>query len=363
MKITFKTLLVGVVLIGLTACNDKGSDNKDVAIPGLPAGRVNANGVDQNRYCDIAQDQRSVTCATVTPLGNGQNQSCVTPAIAYSDINSMCLGLQNIISKNTGGMGANDCGRIAMNYLYNQRCNGINSQNIPNTNLPQNNGGNWIPGQNQNSDLRAIRCSYEASRAKGIGFVGDKSQDYYLVDGSTKNLRSTGFLDLAKFIGTIDVSYDKRTDLVTISSHQVDRSINITQTGFAGQEVRLEVQSDDQSLKYVVSCVDAGQQRVISRNLTNYSCVGTSNLSGRTEKINRDIDVNALLDGDIQLGDSLVMSVNEGSSGLDNAVITLTASGIAKDHTVISSAYLNSVAQIKIKDNLNVVDVSCRPKR
>lgn len=367
MKTSLLTLVVGLMIVGLTACNDKGGGDKDVSIPGLPQGRVNVTGyngaVDPNNYCDIAQDQRSVTCATVTTNSQGQSQTCVAPTIIFSDITTMCQNLSSQLNNsgtNLNGMNNRglQCGRTAMQFLYSQKCLGIpTQQNLP-ASLPiPNQNGN---GSNLQNRSRIIRCDYEAVRNHdGIIFTGSGARKTVFLNDS----ESASFKANSDRFGVVTVSYERSADVIRIDASRINKDTNVVQTGYGGQEVRMEVVNDDNSVRVTVSCRDA-DARILNSSLMSYVCNGTSKINGRTEKVNTSISADDLLEGDVQLADGLILSVAEGSAGLNNALVTLKASGISRAaSTVASSAYVNGAAQLKISDGNNRVDVSCRAKR
>ncbi|MFZ3230406.1 MAG: hypothetical protein WA160_09385 [Pseudobdellovibrio sp.] len=379
MKTKLILTLAGLALLGLTACNkgDSGGE-KDAVIPATP-NRIYAVGyncqTDVNSYCDISPDQLSVTCTNQIQA----NQASAPLVITTANGNSMCANLQ--LQSNAYGQSFNQsaCSRTAMQaVLSSPTCTAalplnIPNQNIPNQNIPQ------FPEIIQPTDpnTRVIQCEFDAARqiqGKWINRNFSTGHIYtsVVVSGNIKQV-----IDLRrKFIG-IDIGDFGNTSMtfnpanlkngletITLSNSGLNRSITTSQLGFARQEVRLEAENEDGSMKLMISCTDktAAKKSTVETSFTSYKCKGTSNLGSSNEVIDLTLPFNkSLLSNEIQLADGLVMNITGDSSGQNNARVVLTASGISSEVTIRSSAYLKSAAQIKINDGFNAVDVTCLP--
>jgi len=363
MKNKLLLLATSVILVGLSGCGDKGSGGgQNVSIPGLPQGRVsvvNYNGTtDSSNYCDVAQDQKSMICTSLAQGMNGQTTSCQSQQITYVDKVSMCQGLISALNNV-----ANTCGRTAIQYMYNsQQCSTVvQNGNVGNGSVPPIIGGGTLPNQNQTNG-RAIQCSYEAARVTGgrfiRGYLAEPLTSVLLFEGhESAALRITNILELSHY-GNIRVSYDKNADRVSIANQGLFKRTDVTQSGFAGQEVRYEVNSDDNDIRLVVSCKDIAQTRVINTDANSYSC---KIRRGGDDAFEKTFDIDDILNGEVQVARGIKLSAIT-VTGLNSALITLS-SELADGNTVLSSAYLNSTTQLKLKDGGRAIEINCRPKR
>lgn len=354
MKIKLLTIVVGAAMFGLTGCNDKGSDHQVVAIPGLPQGRVNSFN-DPNNYCDVSQEQKTVTCGTTSVNRWGNAQTCLAPTIQFNDLQSLCLNLSNALNS-TLNLNS-QCGRTGMAYLYSQTCNGVGQNVNPPTTIP---GIPSQPGIPTQPAKRIVRCDFEAVRSRGqlLQVLSRSASSAVLFEGSSSHT----FSGTSDRFGKVTVSYDKASDLVTIKASGVNRDTNVTQSGYAGQDVRLNINNEDDSVRVGVACRDAAP-RTVTNPFVSYACKGTSNLNGRNEKVDTTISADELLDDEVTLATGLTLNA-QGLSGLNSSLVTLKASGVSlANSAVLSSAYSNAVLQMKVNDGVHLVDVSCRPKR
>jgi hypothetical protein len=135
------------------------------------------------------------------------------------------------------------------------------------------------------------------------------------------------------------------------------------QTGYAGQEVRLEVKNNDQSLDLTVSCTDVSKQRTVNQRMKAYKCDGRSRLGSHTEKVNKIIQLDQMMNDETELADGLTLRISNGTAGLNNALVTVTANSPNADVSILSSAYINAPLHIQDGDGRNSVDVTCKPIR
>ena len=395
MKTKLSLLMISAAILSLTACN-KNDDSKPAAVPVAPE-RVFArsfNGtLDQANYCDISgtgSGQKSLVCYSpqnnYNPIYQNQNQNqnsaatCASISIQFTDA-TLCNTLQQVLYQNQ-----NQCGILAMQSLYNQRCltNGIPNQTL-NPGFPVPVGPNIpqpsFPGATPTDpNYRVINCDFEASRTvQGKIFERTYNTGHMTTSmtvdsrmAQTINLRSLflGF-DIGSF-GKTEMIYTPAglkgsADTIKVSNNGLNETISMSQSGFAGEEVKLDAQSDDGLTRLMVSCKGQGKfkKNTTTTVFSKLNCKGTSNLGARKEQVNLSLPYNTnLLGHEISLAENLVLTVSGDSSAQqDNARLTLTASNVDVDLTVQTSAYLKTAGQIKIDDGYTAVDVTCSPSR
>lgn len=377
----------------LAACNKNSDDSKGPAAVPVAPERVFAksfNGtLDQSNYCDISgsgSGQKLLVCYSpqnnFNPINQIPNQSgstaCASNSIQFTDVN-LCSTLQQVLNQNQL-----QCGIQAMRSLYQQRCltNGIPNQPM-NPGFPQPVVPNFpqpsLPGNNpSNPDFRVINCDFEASRTiQGQSFERTYNTGHLTssvtVDSrmfQTINLRNLflGF-DIGSF-GKTEMIYTPAglkgsADTIKVANNGLNETIVMSQSGFAGEEVKLEAQSDDGAMRLMVSCKGQGKfkKNTTTTIFSKLNCKGTSNLGSRKEQVNLSLPYNTnLLGHEISLAENLVLKVTgDGSAQQDNARMTLTATNVAVDLTVQTSAYLKTAGQLKIDDGYTAVDVTCAP--
>ncbi len=129
------------------------------------------------------------------------------------------------------------------------------------------------------------------------------------------------------------------SDKVVLSVSQLNDEVSFSQSGFAGDEIRLDAESLDGRLTLSVACKGQSNfkyvQPVSARGLR---CKGSSRLSGDVDGTDIDtvITANQLVGGEIKLADGLSAHFDGGA--LTASRMTLTAQGATDDISVKSSA-------------------------
>lgn len=380
MKSKLSKVILGAVFFSLVACN-KNSEDKKGAVPASPE-RVYAttfNGQtqvqDQNNYCDISVvsgAQKSLICYSAQV----NLQPCAGSAVQFTDA-TMCPVINQTLQSPYG----QQCGQRAMISLYQQRCSNINN-GLPNQ---INNPGYPLPAQPitqigtqpLDPNFKTIQCDFEALRHVQGRWI---NRDYntgrlttsIIIDSRLRqeiDLRSKflvfdiGSFGVTKMIYT-PAGLKGSADKMTVLNKGLNETMTTSQSGFAGEEVRLEAQNDEGSMRLVVSCKGQSQfkKNLATKTYTKLSCKGTSSLGSRTEKIDLMLPYDiSLTQNEITLAENLVMKVSGDTSGQDNARISFTTTKVNEDLTVQSSAYLKTNTQLKINDGYSEVDVSCTP--
>lgn len=366
MNTKLSTLIIGTALVVLTGCGDKGSDSKSAAIPGLPAGRiaVTTNGTaDLYNYCDVAPDQKSMTCVTSIPSGTSVI-TCPALTISYVDQISMCNAMNTTLQQrlvNNGAMngqcGANS-GRLAMDNAFRTLCTNVANTNVNNNTpyIPPMVDGGTIP---QNTS-RAIGCEFRAVHKVGryVQIIKPFSDVRMLTNSKRK-----ASIDSGSRFGKADFSFDPASDKITISASGVNKDTDIVQVGSATQEVSLDVHNEDGSVNVKMFCKDVSGAAPIAKDVLSYSCKGKSRLTNTTEYIDTVVAVEDLNFDEVELAKNLTIRMNQGATGLNNALISLVAKGVSRaDSSVISSSSIYSAAKILINDGASKVDVTCLPR-
>lgn len=343
-------------MLTFVGCDNGKSDKKEVvaAPAGIPQGRVTAQN-DQNSFCDIGPT--SMTC---TDRGN----QC-TPQFSYTDLATMCHGVQSALKSFSI-----TCGQIGLNAVLAQRCGGV----LPNTPGQPGFPHNPISQQPLGPNFHEIKCEFDTYRSvqhkvlfldfpsqTGTGLI----QTTLLIDRQNSilfDLRNIFGIDIGKF-GLTQLTFTPANlkgsaDTITLSNKGLNGEIKMVQSGFAGNEVRIEAQDDSGSLRLMVACKGLGNfKRVASaKTATQYVCKGKSDLGYKNEEIEIALPYNASLIGtETELAEGLTMSIQDEQ-------VQLTAAGVGGDVTVQTSAFLKEKLQLTINDALSDVNVTCSPK-
>lgn len=357
MKTKLSNIFIAVAMLTLVGCDNGKSDKKDVvaAPAGIPQGRVTVQN-DQNSFCDIGPT--SLTCSQY-------GRQCVQP-ITYTDLTTMCQNVQTALNSFS-----TTCGQMGLNAVLAQRCSGV-VQNYPGQpGYPQ----NPIAQQPLDPNFREIQCEFEAYRFSQhkILFANFSSQNgtglmktSLLIDGriaQSLDLRSSFLgIDIGRFGRTkftfTPANLKGSADTITLSTTGLNGEIKMVQSGFAGNEVRIEAQNESGSSRLMVACKGVGNfKRVASaKTATQYVCTGKSDLGYKNEDIEIALPYNASLIGtETELAEGLTMSIQDDR-------VQLTAAGVASDVTVQTSAFLKEKLQLTIKDTMSDVNLTCLPK-
>ena len=350
MKNRLSKILVVAALLMLSACDRGDSSKKEIiaAPAGIPQGRVNVQN-DQNNFCDIGAN--SLTCSE-------WGRQCTQP-IQFTDLNSLCQNVRSALRTNWV------CGQVGLNAIVNQRCAGVNSIAPGQPGYPQN------PQQPLDPNFREVQCEFEAFRVKKGRFFDSQTgtgliKTSMIIDGRRSqeiNLRSRflGF-DIGHFgltkLSYIPANLKGTSDNLVLSNRGLNSEIMIKQSGFAGQEVRIDAQNESGSMRLTVACKGLGNFKRIAaaKTVSEYTCTGKSDLGYGTEEIEVSLPYNTSLSGsETELAEKLTMAI-QGDR------VQLTAVGVASDVTVQTSAFLKEKVQLTIKDLGSDVDVTCSPK-
>ncbi len=196
---------------------------------------------------------------------------------------------------------------------------------------------------------RVVTCEYSAYNR---GYVTGTIKLPITIEPGTNQEISLNhkyfFIDIGRF-GTTKMLFTqgKRglADTITLSNEGLNRELSFSQSGFAGQTVRLEAQDDRGRTKLTLSCTgESGfKKNIVNSKYKQLVCVGRANLiqaRGEKQLINVSLPYDAgLLNSDIQLASGLTAQVIGDGEGLDNARIEYTANGVGLDHSVNSGAY------------------------
>jgi len=358
-----KSLLLVAAIISFSSCDKGGGGGggQQANVPTVPGplGNVYAQG-DQNTYCNFANG------ALICYSRNFQGNQCATNTLNYTDIPTMCNQLNQLQNLGLG----NQCNvSMAVMQAYNTYC------------LNQNGGSTVTPnvGQSTDPNFKTIQCEFEAYRVSQGRWLRQESRTPKLTTTLSFDGRTSQAIDLrSRFLG-FDIGNFGRTtmnykpagikgtaDTITITNQGLDKSLNLSQSGFAGQAVTLDVMSEDGNMKMTVSC--AGQSSSFRKNVaakafTQYVCRGKSSLYGsRLETIEAVFPYNAaLLNSELNLAENLTATVT-GDTGTDNARITFTAHGIGSSVSLQSSAYLKTKTELTGTDGFTTLNLSCYPQ-
>lgn len=364
-----------MTLIGLSACDKGGGDNKkDAVIPG-PNGQIRAYNDNQTgnlgSYCQVGGG--TITCYSQNQFNPyGQGQQCQTSIKSYSDIPSLCARvyeLQNEFQCNVS---------MVLQRIIQENCaGGVGQQQFPQPTIP----GQTIPGQTMPLDpnYKTIQCEFEAYRVRQGRWIRHEARTPKITTTVTLDSRVKQEIDLRSRFLTFDIGNFGRTsmiytpagikgtsDKITLVNKGLSDMITLSQSGFAGQEVRLDAQSDDGQVRMNIACSGkaAFRKNAPAKAYTKYVCTGKSFLMGAAgeDRIEVSLPYNSsLTDEEIMLAEGLTARVTGDSSG-DNARVTFTALGVGLDLSVVSSAYMKTPTALKASDGVNSVDVTCTPQ-
>lgn len=346
----------------LSGCPDNGSSNNgQPQIHGVPNGTVTAYN-DPNTYCQFNNSNRTFICHSRNQMG----QACSTQTVTYQDLNSLCQQV-NQMSYNMGGY-CNVSG--ALQRIQNETCQygGLPGQN--NGQFPQ------YPGQNQNvnplhGQQKAIQCQYRAYKTNSNRFYqgyfdsGLLSQTYQVQSGMAQEFPLTNIYPFGVSKMVFNPASKGGADQVTVSIKGLDGNIQASQTGFAGDLVKLDIQNNDGSMSVTVSCKGTSGfvKNATNRTFTKYACQGTSDLGVRKERVNRVYNYNsALAESSLSLAKGLLMSVTADQNGADNAQVQFEAEGSLMDAKVTTASYLKTSSRFQYNDGISSLDLSCFPQ-
>lgn len=356
-------LLLVAAVVSFTSCNKDGGGGggQQANVPTVPGPQGNIYALnDQSTYCSFTNG--SLICYA----RNSQGNQCSTNTLTYTDIPTMCNQLNQLQSLGLG----NQCNvSLAVMQAYNQYC------------LNQN-GGTVNPSLSNMPTITGphITCEFEAYRSSQGRWLRKESRTpkltAYLGLASTSSAASfdlrnkfLGF-DIGNF-GRTTMSYKPAgikgtADTITISNKGLDGSLALTQSGFAGQSVSMDVMSDDGNMKMTVSCIGQGatfRKNVAAKAFTQYVCRGKASLYGsRMENIEAVFPYNSsLLNSELNLAENLTATVT-GDTGSDNALITFTAQGIGSGVSLQTSTYLKTNSELTGTDGYTTLNLKCGPQ-
>ncbi len=234
--------------------------------------------------------------------------------------------------------------------------------------------GPGLPGQ-VDSVIKTIQCEFEGRREKSSSFFSSrisipKTISLITLDGSYEtpiDLR-TKFLgiDIGKF-GKISLQYvpasktKSGTDTIILIDDGVNKNLRMSQSGFAGQLIKLEAQQDGMFVN--VSCRGTSQFKAptVNTGKTNLVCKGkSSTVVTPEEQVNVIIPLNSL-----QAGQDVVIS-DAVTAKLDTAATTITFSGSLDPEygaLITSTASLKSSATFRLiekeKNSANEINITC----
>lgn len=359
--LTKSILLASVAL--LSSCDKGGSDNKTAQVPTSVRIQAQGNG---SQFCDVSGSQ--ITCYGL----NSVNAQCNSGTQNFSDNVHLCQQMQTLMNSSMGS--ACNTASAAQTVYSQYNCNTLLSQNQGGLTPPINSG--TTP---DNSTLRTVECEFEAYRSGNSGFFNRQVGTGHLTgqfnfDGrlpQTFNLRSK-FLGLdAGAFGVTKLIYTPSTiqgssDTITLSNQGLNKQLQASQSGFAGQNVSLDMQSDDGSMRLTVSCTGKTgfRKNIKPKAYTQYVCRGESSLYGsKREKVQVSFPYNSTLIGsELRIAENLTATVTGDQSGADDARITFTATGVGSSVSLISNAYLKTKSVLKATDNYTNIDLTCAPE-
>lgn len=198
---------------------------------------------------------------------------------------------------------------------------------------PNNNpgDGNPVPGSPGPFDypIKNFRCEFEGQR--GNKSIIPTVSDIMLGGnyGQTVVLRSKifGFFDFGK-LGVFTMKYEpasktkSKADTIILTNDGLNKNMRITQSGFAGEGVKLEVAGD--GLYVLITCIGTSQFKspVTQTGKTNLVCKGKADLSTEgEEKIDISIPLKTITP------DEEIMISKTVSVSLDNDATTIAYRG------------------------------------
>ncbi len=371
--------LIFASFVALSACNkggDSGGGGQQVAqVPG-PQGQI-ASAV-PNSYCNF-----NGGVAGCTSVINGT--TCTTNSITYTSIETLCSQINSIQSVTTTNAACNPA--IVMNNITDVITK-VYSQYCATSTTPFPGSTTGVAGPNS----KTISCSFQAYRTEdtenrggffkrflnnGSANTGLLTGEFHL-DGTTPSsiVLNGQFFNMGNFGKTV-LQYAPSmlrgtADTITLSNNGLNGRLNTSQSGFAGQAVKLDVLNEDGSMKLSVSC--SGEKSLFRKNIvgkafTRYVCRGKSSLHySSSENIDVAFPYDAsLMNSELNLGEGLTASITGDSAGKDDAMITITARGvdIVGDQsltTVQSSAYLKAQSVLQSSGTGTNVNLKCGPE-
>lgn len=358
--------LVSMLLV-LSGCPDNGGGggNKAADIPG-PQGLVEAYG-NPSTYCQFGQG--TFNCAV-------KNQSsgleiCRTPPRSFTDLQTMCdqVRQEQVLLYQSN----NNCNvQPALQRVIAETCLNVGQSNLPV--LPGQPVNPIYPGQPGygSGDEKTITCTYTGYNrgyvAQPITLpipIAPKSE--VVVSFNNKYF----FIDIGRF-GTTTMIYTpgKRgiPDTITLKNVGLNKELSFSQSGFAGEEVRLHAKDERGRTSLEISCTGNSnfKKNIVEARFTKYVCIGNANLlSARWRKELIDVTLpydSRLTDSDIQLASGLSARIIGDDTNRDKEQIEFTAYGVGLDHAVTSASYLKTKSTFRAKSGHRSVDVTCTPQ-
>ncbi len=359
-QIIFSSVLVGMLTV-LTGCPDNGGGgNKAADVPG-PQGVVEAYG-NSSIYCQFGSG--SFNCA-VKNQASGL-EICRTQPRPFTDLPSLCQQVRE--EQATLSQYNNNCNvQAALQRVVAETCQNVASPATPI--LP---GQPTYPGQTGNEYEKSITCTYtgynNGYRAQPVTLpipIAAKSE----VEISFNN--KYFYIDIGRF-GTTTMVYTpgKRgiPDTITLKNVGLNNELSFSQSGYAGEEVRLKAKDDRGRTSLEITCAGAAnfKKNIVDAKFTKYVCVGTSNLRaarGQKETINITLPYDSrLTDSEIQLASGLSARIIGDDTNRDKEQIEFTAYGVGLDYTVTSASYLKTKSTFRAKNGHRGVNISCVPQ-
>lgn len=368
-NVFIKIILLVTTVLAFSACEKGGGGgggNNTAAVPavaGAPQGQIIVPNSGNNLYCTFTGN---------TFVCRGQNFTgavCDSSAYTFPDLATMCQQLSGLQSSHLNMANACNFTSTVM-YMQNTYCLNINNNG---TTL---NSGNM--NQNNDPNFKAIQCEFEAYRVSQGRWLRREARTPKLTATFGFDGRTAQTYDLrSKFLG-FDIGNFGRTmmqykpagikgtaDTITLSNEGLDKNLNLSQSGFAGQAVKLDVMNDEGTMRLAVSCVGHStfKKNVVAKQFSQYVCRGTSSLYGSPrEQIEVSFPYNSsLMNSELNLAENLTATVTGDSNG-DNARITFTAAGVGSGVSIQASAYLKTTTQLKGTDGATTLNLTCGPQ-
>jgi hypothetical protein len=296
-------------------------------------------------------------------------------------MNSFCSALQDL--RRQVVMGFQCDVSSAVDRLLTENC-GVPAGSLPPVNNPNNPNNPNFPGQQPGTNpgspgntglvnpMKSFQCVFEAQRSSQHSIFSWNSNvprtvSLIMLDGrvaQTVDLRRKFLgLDLGHF-GTLTMTFrpgaGSAADTITLKNEGLKvggEKYRMSQTGFAGQEVKLEAQSEGTYM--TISCRGTSQFKSASTaSRSSLVCSGkSSTVAAFDERVEENIPLSQLRDGqEVQLSQAVTARINGNGTG-----ITYTAT-LDPDYgpTVVSTSALNAPASIKASDrSVSEIDISC----
>lgn len=341
-------LFLSSFIIALSGCNKSGGggDNgngggQTATVPG-PQGVVTVQAY-PNAQCNFNQTTGSYTCGMVNTVNQANAGSCQTTLQTYTDVTTLCQKLQLTYNETVPNV---NCSSIVgvINQVFGQYCPG---QALT---MPQINNSTVITGQANQNGYKTFQCDLQARKSSTKGFF---VQEIAPVSGAitVSNMGGTVLLSGNRFFGAklnafgeiklryIPAGIANASDKVVLSVSQLNDEVSFSQSGFAGDEIRLDAESLDGRLTLSVACKGQSNFKYVQQaSARGLRCKGSSRLSGDVDGTDIDtvITANQLVGGEIKLADGLSAHFDGGA--LTASRMTLTAQGATDDISVKSSA-------------------------